>query len=259
MRALKVIFVLIVVAVLLGVGFSFWLSDKYVVPILGYHHVEYGDGPKLNTTTAEIFSRQMRYLKNHGFSVISLDELVEGIKKKKSFPKNTVVITFDDGYEDNYTFAFPILRANGFPATIFIIAGQIDQPGHLTLEHIKEMERHGIVMGSHTVNHSYLPSLPIEEQHRQIEMSKKILEEKLGHSIDYFAYPSGGFSEPIKAMVQKAGYKGALTTNRGYHRFNEDVYELKRVRLNSEDRWSLFLWAKLSGYYNFFRSLKDPH
>ena len=223
-----------------------------------YHAIDYAGHPKDNMVSPENFSRQMNYLKNHGYKVISLDELVRGIKEKRSFPQKAAVISFDDGYQDNYRYAFPVLKKNQFPATIFMPFEQVDQQRYLTAAEIKEMIKYNITIGSHTLNQAYLPSVTNEEKLRQIEMSKKFLEKKLGHPIEYISYPSGGFSEEIKRMVKEAGYQGACTTNRGYHRFNEDVYELKRVRFSNKDRWGLILWAKLSGYYNLFRSLKDP-
>ncbi len=223
-----------------------------------YHAVDYAGHPKGNMVTPENFSYQMDYLKNHGYKVISLDELVRGIKEKRSFPKKTVVITFDDGYQDNYHQAFPILKENQFLAIIFVSSEQIGQSGYLTVEEMKEMKQYNVTVGSHTLNQAYLPSVPPKEQRRQIEMSKKLLEEKLGYPVEYISYSSGGFSEAIKAMVKEAGYKGACTTNRGTHRFNEDVYELKRIRFSNTDRSPLALWAKLSGYYNLFRKHRAP-
>ena len=88
---------------------------------------------------------------------------------------------------------------------------------------------------------------------------KKMIEDHLGHSIDYFAYPTGGFTQEVKGIVKAGGYKAAVTTNRGKDRFNIDLYELKRIHMNeSDDTYSGFvLWSKLSGYYNLFRHFKD--
>ncbi|MDE2222894.1 MAG: polysaccharide deacetylase family protein [Candidatus Omnitrophica bacterium] len=197
-------------------------------------------------------------MKRHGYHVISFDDLVSGLKKGQSFSHNTVVIEFDDGYENNYTRAFPILKKYGFPATIFLVSGWVGKKGMLTWDEVKEMEKSNITMGAHTQHHPYLPRLSLAQAQSEIAGSKKIIEQHLGHPVDYFCYPVGGFTEEIKRMVQRDGYKAAVTTNRGTDRFDHDLYELKRIHINnSDDRyWGLILWAKFSGYYNLFRHFK---
>jgi peptidoglycan/xylan/chitin deacetylase (PgdA/CDA1 family) len=197
-------------------------------------------------------------MKRHGFQVISFDDLVEGIKKGHVFARNTVVLQFDDGYEDNYKYAFPILKKYGFPATIFLISDKVNTPDFLTWDEIKEMEKNGISFGAHTRHHVYLPMQSMAQAQDEITGSKKMIEDRLGHSIDYFSYPSGGFTVDIKHLVRDAGYKAAVTTNRGKDRFNVDLYELKRIHMNNtDDRFSgLIMWFKLSGYYNLSRHFK---
>ena len=252
--------VLITAFIIGGIGFVFWLRDRYVVPVLTYHHVGVPSASKwrLNTVTSKSFEYQMNFMQRHGFKVISFNDLVEGIKKGHAFARNTVVLQFDDGYEDNYTYAFPILKEYGFPATIFIISDTIGTPGFLTWDEVKEMEKSNITFGAHTRRHVYLPNVSPAIAQDEIAGSKKIIEDHLGHSIDYFCYPSGGFTEYIKRLVMDAGYKAAVTTNRGKRKFNLDLYELKRVHMNNtDDQFSgLIMWGKLSGYYNLFRHFK---
>jgi peptidoglycan/xylan/chitin deacetylase (PgdA/CDA1 family) len=261
MRILKNIFLALVAVIVIGtIGFTFWLRDRYVVPILSYHHVGVPSGTKwrLNTVSEKSFDYQMNFIKRHGFQVISLADLVEGIKQGREFARNTVVLTFDDGYEDNYKYAFPILKKYEYPATIFLISDYVGQPGFLTWDEIKEMEKYNILAGAHTRHHAYLPRSTPTEAQDEIAGSKKIIEDNLGHSIDYFCYPTGGFTEDIKGLVKQAGYKAAVTTNRGKGRFNLDLYQLKRVHMNNtDDQYSgLIMWFKLSGYYNSFRHFK---
>lgn len=243
-----------------AIGFTFWVRDRYVVPILMYHHVGVPSSSKwrLNAVSEKSFDFQMDFIKRHGFQVITFDDLVKGIKKGQQFARNTVVIQFDDGYEDNYTYAYPILKKYGFPAIIFLISDKIGAPGFLTWEQVKEMEANNIAIGAHTRHHSYLPSVSLPQAQDEIAGSKKVIEEHVGHTIDYFCYPTGGFTQDIKALVHQAGYLAAVTTNRGKDRFNLDLYELKRVHMNTtDDRYSgLVLWFKLSGYYNLFRAMK---
>ena len=240
-------------------GFLYWLSNRYVVPIMMYHSVDYSDALKPNTVSPENFEFQMAYLKDHGFHVLSFNELVQLIQSDSPLPRKSAVITFDDAYEDNYTHAFKILKKYGYPAIIFAPSGLIGQKGHLNWEQIKTMAKGGIAFGSHTRFHSYLPDLPVEEQREEIFGSKRALEKQLGGAVDYFAYPNGGFSESIKQIVKEAGYKGAAATNRGYDRLNKDEFELNRVRFSDKDDRNDYLWIKLSGYYNFFRAAKKPY
>lgn len=244
-----------------AVGFTFWLRDRYVVPILTYHHVgNYSDKfLALNTVSTQSFNFQMTFLKRHGYQVITFNDLVEGIKKGFSFARNTVVIQFDDGYEDNYINAFPILKENGIPAMVFLVSDKIGSPGFLTWDEMKEMEKYNFMAGSHTRHHPYLPHLSVEQTKEEVIGSKKIIEEHLGHPIDYFAYPAGGFTIEDKKILKDAGYKAAATTNRGKDRLNHDLFELKRIRMNDGDNryMGMILWAKLSGYYNFFRESRE--
>ena len=258
MRILKVILLALVSIIIIGtVGFTFWLRDRYVVPILTYHHVGIPSGSKwrLNTVSEKSFDYQMAFMKRHGFNVISFDDFVAGVKEGEQFARNTVVLQFDDGYEDNYKYAFPILKKYGFPAIVFLISDRVNTPGFLTWDEIKEMEKADFLAGAHTRHHVYLPGVSLDKAQDEIAGSKKIIEDHLGHGIDYFSYPSGGFTEDIKHLVIAAGYKAAVTTNRGKGRFNTDLYQLKRIHMNNtDDQYSgLILWFKLSGYYNLFR------
>ncbi len=261
MRLVRNIFFSVLTIVLVGaMGFTFWMRDRYVVPILMYHHVGVPSGKwRLNSVSAKSFDAQMNFLKRHCFQVISFDDLVEGLKKGHAFNRNTVVIQFDDGYEDNYTYAFPILKKYDFPAMVFLISDLVGKPDYLTWDQVKEMEQYNFMAGAHTRHHAYLPSLNLADAQDEIAGSKKIIEEHLGHPIDYMAYPTGGFTEEVKHLAKAAGYKAAVTTNRGKYKFNEDLYELKRVHMNNDDeRYSgLILWFKFSGYYNLFREQKN--
>jgi peptidoglycan/xylan/chitin deacetylase (PgdA/CDA1 family) len=261
MRIVKDICWAIVLVVMIGgIGFTFWIRDRYVVPILTYHHVGIPSGKwRLNTVSTKSFEYQMAFMKRHGFQVISFDDLVTGIKEGQEFARNTVVLQFDDGYEDNYQYAFPILRKYDFPAMIFLISDKVGAPDFLTWDQIKEMEKYGILAGAHTRHHVYLPRETMSQARDEIAGSKKVIEEHLGHSIDYFAYPSGGFTKDIQGIVQEAGYKAAVTTNRGKNKYSLDMYALKRIHMNNtDDQYSgLILWFKLSGYYNLFRHSKN--
>lgn len=254
---------LIIVAIFLTAFYYLWLSPRYTVPVLMYHRIS--DGPNESLfVKPDSFLRQMAYIKWRSYNVISLDKLVEGIKNGKKFKHNTVVITFDDGYEDNYISAYPTLKSYGFSATIFLISNYIDKKeDFLKWQQIKGMlDGNKITFGGHTKNNVYLPDIKMKSKLKdEIADCKRDIEAKIGRRIDYFCYPTGGFTEEIKKIVQEAGYKGACTTNRGFGKLNKDVYELKRIKIKGSDfvKDPLSFWAKLSGYYNLFRKGKRPY
>lgn len=262
MKTVRIIIVaVVVVGVLAGGLYFFYLSPRYVVPILMYHRFGYAEGSSLYVTP-ENFKKQLAYLKSRHYNVISLDELVTGIIRDKEFPHNTVVITIDDGYQDNYTYAYPLLKKYGFPAIIFLEAGRIStREGYLTWEEVREMLAGGIAFGAHTVNGAYLPSLKDEhELWYEISAPRGMILEVTGVDADYFCYPIGGFTDKAKELVKLARYKGACTTNRGFAELNKDVFELKRIKVkNTDTNKPLSFRAKLSGYYNLFRSRKPGH
>lgn len=254
----KKLIIILVALVILSI--IIWVRPFYVVPILNYHSVNITKFTDTPTVKLEVFAKQMEFIHKRGYKVISLDDYIKQRLAGKRLI-NTVVITFDDGYADNYTNAFPVLKRYHFPATIFVIIKHLNQhPRFLTLMQIKEMEKENISFGSHTIDHFYLPA-EIEEEELKVEIfdSKKILEQKLGRPVDYFCYPLGGYNEKIKQLVKEAGYRVATTTNRGTDKLNKDIYALKRIKMSPASLPGLVLWFKLSGYYNLFQRNRLPY
>lgn len=231
-----------------------WLSPRYEVPILMYHRFGYESSTLF--VTPENFDRQMTYLKNKKYNVISLDQLVSEMKQNKKPRRHTVVITIDDGYKDAYRYAYPVLKKNGFPAIIFLISDYIGtKADFISWEEVRTMSGDGITFGAHSRRQPLLTTLKNDEElHDEIAGSKHIIERKLGVPVDYFCYPSGVFNDKIKTIVKNTGYKGAC----GIHLFctgNEIIYELKRIKITNSDTTKPFHFVgKLSGYYNAFRS-----
>ncbi len=238
----------------------FYLTGyKYVVPIMMYHHVEDSHYDQANYVTPERFEEHLRFLKDNNYNVISLHELVNQKKAQKPIARKTVVITFDDGYANNYSDAYPLLKKYDFPAIIFVPSDAVGTKGRLTWSQMEEMVDGNIAIGSHTRNEAYLPEQSGEQLYNEIQRSQEILEESLGQKIRYFAYPTGGFTKEVKKVVREAGYRGACTTNRGYDKANKDIFELNRIRFSNNDNSKVILWVKLSGYYNLFRKNKNPY
>lgn len=236
---------------------ALWLPKQYQVPILTYHSIAPAWFEPLNNVQPEHFVQQMAYLRQQGYVVLSLSQFIDAQRSGRAHDRKSVVITFDDGYENNYAAAYPVLKKYGFPATIFVEVAHLGTPGYFTWEQAKDMDVHGIDIESHTMVGAYLPELSHEEAVSEITESKRVLEKELGHPVRFFAYPVGGFSEDVKQIVRRAGYAAAVTTNRGYAWVPRDLYEVKRTRVKDSDG-DLQLWLKLSGYYNFFRGSKNP-
>ncbi len=235
-----------------------WLVPRYQVPILMYHAITPSWHEPLNNVMPANFARQMNYISSHGYRVMTLDELVEGIRTGRRVFQRSVVITFDDGYENNYTRAYPYLKQHDFPAAIFLEVANVDHPGYLTWAQAVDMAAHGVTFGSHMMTGAYIPGLPREEAVSQIRESKRLIEARLGRPALFFAYPIGGFDETVKQALRDAGYAAAFATNRGNDHKGMDLYELKRIRVKDGDS-ALVLWFKLSGYYNFFRPVKSSN
>ncbi len=263
---MKKIFLLVfLVIITFGIFYFSWLVPRYTVPILMYHNIGYEKGGFF--VTPENFTKQMEYIKKNGYQVITMDGLVASIKDKRPLKRNKVVITFDDGYKDNFKYAYPVLKKFEFPATIFLVTDLIGKKftgkgkEFMSWDEAMIMSKDKISFAGHTKTHFYLGSVKDEKvAFDEIAGSKKAIEEKIGMPLDYFCYPSGGFNEKAKELVAKAGYKSACTTNRGFAKFNRDVYELKRIKVTNLDATKPFsFWAKLSGYYNILRKEKSPY
>ena len=254
----KIIYSLLLLVIAFIIGGVIWIEAHYVTPIITYHNIGDHQTGMLNTVSAASFEHHMDYIKRHRIRVVSMDEWVTALEHGQML-RNCVVIHFDDGFLDNYTQAYPILRKYGFEATVFLISDLMGKDERfMTWEQIKQMSQGGITFGAHTRRHPYLPSLSHDEAVDEIAGSKRVIEENLGKSVDFFVYPSGGFTDQVKNIVKESGYRAAATTNRGRNRYNKDLFELNRIRLKNSDR-DIVLWAKLSGFYNIFRSEKKPH
>ncbi len=204
--------------------------------ILMYHSV--GGSGVLFSVKPEDFEWQMEYLKTNSFNVISLAKLFEIFSLKKELPAKTVVLTFDDGHEDNYHKVFPVLKKYNFPATIFLITGLVGDYYYskstkmkfkmMSWGQIKEMHNSGIDFEPHGIIHPKLAEIPFEEAKKEITDSKKIIEEKLGKKCEFFSYPFGNYSPEVLNITKEAGFKGAVTVKKGFVAFSDKPLELPR-------------------------------
>ena len=256
-------FVIFGLIALLGlVGGYLYISSQYVVPILMYHRIDQQGDTSSLSVSPDNFLHQMRFLSERHYNVIFLTELAQAKQSGVRLPRNTVVITFDDGYADNYRYAYPVLKKYDLPATIFVIVDALNLKGYLNDGQLEQMLNEGLVeIGSHSLSGAYLPGRDSEELQREISLSKEELELKLNRPAELFCYPIGGFTAEIQELVKQSGYLAACTTNRGWQRTraNNDLFALKRIKVTDSSANLLVFWVKLSGYYNFFRRIRTPH
>lgn len=190
-------------------------SEKIDLPILVYHVVRprYEDDSasvRAIAQTPEVFDAQMAYLKENGYHVVTFTDLETYFKDAKPLLSKPVILSFDDGWKDQFKYAFPILKKYGYRATFFVFTNSIDQKSFFSLEQLREMLAAGMIIGSHTRTHPYLTQIRDRDAlWREISDSKRILEEKLGVEVTQFAYPFGAYTDEIVAMTKKAGYHSA--------------------------------------------------
>lgn len=216
------------------------------IPILMYHKVSphpKSGGLGLRVTPPD-FEWEMQYLKKNGYHTVNLGNVVDHYQKGMKLPAKPIVITFDDGYQDNYLYALPILKKYGFTATVFIVTNTIG--GFNKYDHIKHIEpknkmmnwtqirnmnREGITIGAHTADHVFLTRIPLSEAKRQIAESKKTLENGLGKKVEYFCYPHGDVNTAVANLVKQSGYKAATATSPGLVTSRMNPYMLNRIRI----------------------------
>lgn len=251
--------VVVIVALLCGaLALAGGLRRKYVVPILMYHSVTPDCDPENRLcVSTRTFERQMKFLKERRYQVVPLKIVAEAVRKKKQLPARTVALTFDDGYQNNYHYAFPILKKYQLPATLFIIVNEVgrSQNDRLNWQQLQEMQSSGLItIGSHCLGADPLTKISsVEERARQIGESKRILAQRMGEGITLFSYPEGRFTPEIRGMVIAAGYQAAVVTNPGRRFPNDDPFLLKRLRISETSRHLFVFWVEASGYYNLIR------
>jgi peptidoglycan/xylan/chitin deacetylase (PgdA/CDA1 family) len=210
-----------------------------------YHSV--GDDGLFFSVTLSEFYKQMQYLKINGYQVLSSDNFLDFFKKG-NFPPKSVLITFDDGYTNNYTEVYPILKKFNIPATIFLITGLIGKERKLRNEKNLAMmdwsqiaESSGIIdFQPHTVNHAKLPGISIDLAEEEISKSKKEIEEKLQKECRLFAYPSGSLNEDIVKLVKKNNFSAAFSVRPGFVKTGDDPFSLKRNSVDSKTTFRQF-------------------
>ncbi len=230
----------------------------YQLPILVYHRVGPFKGDHVPTVSADGFARQLAFLTRSRCRVVGLDEIAGRLERGEPLPRRSVAITFDDGYEETCQVAGPLLKRFGFSATVFVTPAEVGLPGFVTWGQLTAMASDGFLIGSHTMSHSYLPLVREDRLREELVGSKRIIEERIGKPVRFLSYPIGGFTPQAQAIAREAGYLAACTTNRASPVGWIDRFALRRIKVTERDRHLVVFWAKVSGYYDCFRQLKQP-
>ncbi|MBC2165273.1 polysaccharide deacetylase family protein [Listeria booriae] len=200
------------------------------IPVLMYHSINENVKNNLITPPQE-FDAQMKWLADNGYHPLFLSELDTLLLTGKNMPEKPIVITFDDGYQDNYTNAYPILKKYGLKANIFVITDKIAKNNHFDEAALKEMSNNGIEMQSHTVHHQELNTLTYSQQLAELKDSKATLEQLTGKKVNTICYPVGRYNEDTKRAAEAAGYTMGFTTQPGKANKKDGMYTLPRVRM----------------------------
>lgn len=231
---ISIIVTIIVIAVIaFSLRWNWWRLPKKGIVVLMYHKVGY---PPENSqlkelwVSPEVFAKQVDYLTSHGFTPIHFKEFHNYLKTGAALPEKPVLITFDDGYKNNYEYAYKILKEKKVKGNIFIICNTIGKQNiwhepsteawipMCSWEELEEMENSGVFeIGSHTMDHFSLEKLTPEKVKYQLTESKKFLEEKLKRPVPAFAYPygSGAYIKAVRDEVFKTGYGFDFSVRQG--------------------------------------------
>jgi peptidoglycan/xylan/chitin deacetylase (PgdA/CDA1 family) len=200
------------------------------IPILIYHHVVPGRSASVLFVPPETFEQQLKYLQDNGYRSVSFDDLADCLEYGAPLPERPVILSFDDGWENQFTYAFPLLQKYGFSGTFYVVTGYLDHQNFMTVDQLKTMIAAGMTIGDHSRTHPALPSIGNPQRLKdEIAGSKSWLEERLGVAIDTFAYPYGSYTAAVVAAVRAAGYRTARTVDDGTHTTLDNIETLPGV------------------------------
>jgi peptidoglycan/xylan/chitin deacetylase (PgdA/CDA1 family) len=227
------------------------VSRELRVPILMYHYIS--DPPadadvyRLDlSVTPEHFRQQMAWLKDNGYQAVTLYDLMYALNMgRPRLPEKPVIITFDDGYIDNYQFAFPILQEFGFTGAFFILTDVTDrgQPGYMTWDMLREMSVAGMQIEVHGREHVEMINRDHDFLVFHLLGPAQTIEANLGYTPRFVAYPSGRYDSLVIDVAREVGYWGGLTTIFGTTQYKSAPFELQRLRVRGS--WSLAVFAEV--------------
>ncbi len=211
------------------------------LPILMYHYVE--DVPSSSkdafrkdlSVSPRNLRSQVEMLKGLGAVTVSMDDVLDYLYGRRAAPARAVVLTFDDGYDNIYTQAYPILRDAGMTGTSYAITDFVGQPGYMTWDQLRELSHAGWSIQSHSISHPDLRVISDAELSRQLRESKARIERELGLPVPHLNYPAGKHDARVMAAAAVAGYRTAVTVNYGTRLTLRQAFDLPRVRVHGAD------------------------
>lgn len=220
------------------------LRDKALV--LMYHRVLDDEAVPADIdpgmyVTRTAFERHLQYLREH-HEVVDLDELLDWMKGVRTTERPPCVITFDDGWLDNYTVAYPLLRKYGLPGTIFLISEKVGESHLLSWAQVHEMRQHRISFGSHTATHPVLTEIGDAAVTDELSISRARLERELAAPCRWFCYPKGRFDDRSLGLARQL-YVGALSTIEGPVAKDSDLHRIPRIGVHHDVTRTTALFA----------------
>ncbi|MCY6370996.1 polysaccharide deacetylase family protein [Clostridium ganghwense] len=199
------------------------------IPVLMYHSIGFEKDNPVRLPVKNL-EKQMKYLKDNNYTTLSLDEVYDYFQNNKPIPEKSIVLTFDDGYLDNYTKLYAVMKKYEFKGTIFVITKAINnEKDYLTSKQLKELENNNLSIESHTACHENLSELSYDKQLKTLKNSKEFLEKTLNKKVKYIAYPYGKYNKDTLKAVKEAGYVMAFTTDGKWSDKSDGILTLDRV------------------------------
>lgn len=209
------------------------------VPVLLYHHIEplsiaQNLGHAQLTVDSDYFDQQMAYLAANGYHSISAEELADALIRHVTLPPKSILITLDDGYEDNYTYAFQILKKYNIVGNFMISTGLIENKGYMTWNQLKEISGNPLMrIYNHTWSHAYLSKESKEKIQFEIATANDQLKNNLDKNINIFTYPYGAFNQTIIEILKTNGFTAAFSTIHGALQCESYIYALRRTHIGN--------------------------
>jgi peptidoglycan/xylan/chitin deacetylase (PgdA/CDA1 family) len=221
---------------LTALAFPTAVSSTLNVPVLTYHRIDIltpaqqGDKHlEAVTVSPGLFEEHLRYFISKGYTFLTAVEVADAVIHQKPLPIRSVCITLDDGYDNNYVQALPILKKLGLRATVFMVVDNIGKPNRLSWSNIYEMERTGIVFESHGVTHANFVKMNPFQLKSELLLSRVCLRLGLWTPISSIAYPRGMFSDTVSQAIADCGYSSAWVVRGGNVHSGSNPLRLPRI------------------------------
>lgn len=237
-------------------------------PILGYHSID-DSGSSISIAPSQ-FEEQMDFLYKRDYKTITLRDYLDSIMMNQPIPRKSIVLTFDDGYKNIYDIAFPILKAFGFTATIFLVTGfmgkmdswekdkGIPNSPLLSWNEVAEMKKYGIDFQPHSHFHHLVANLTPDEIKAEVLSSKREIESRLDEKAEVFCYPYGKYDDKVIKILKDLGFKAAVTARFGWNYEPIDFFRVERIvsRWFRKRPWAFRMYINCSGSMILLRAVR---